>query len=93
MKIRRLACLARLTLIATALVIAPAFAESAAPPLGAYNADINESSISGISSGAFMAVQFGVAWSSIVKGLRACPRNIFGLSMTLLPKERSARAQ
>ena len=69
MKIRRLACLARLTLIATALVIAPAFAESAAPPLGAYNADINESSISGISSGAFMAVQFGVAWSSIVKGV------------------------
>ena len=69
MKIRRLACLARLTLIATVLVIAPAFAESAAPPLGAYNADVNESSISGISSGAFMAVQFGVAWSSIVKGV------------------------
>src|SRR5215470_14653440 len=69
MKIRRLACLARLTLIATVLVIAPAFAESAAPPLGAYNADIKESSISGISSGAFMAVQFGVSWSSIVKGV------------------------
>ena len=31
--------------------------------------DIKESSISGISSGAFMAVQFGVSWSSIVKGV------------------------
>ncbi len=37
--------------------------------MGGYNADIKESSISGISSGAFMAVQFGVSWSSIVKGV------------------------
>jgi len=37
--------------------------------LDAYNADIKESSISGISSGAFMAVQFGVSWSSTVKGV------------------------
>ena len=34
-----------------------------------YNAAIGESSISGISSGAFMAVQFGTAWSSIIKGV------------------------
>lgn len=34
-----------------------------------YNAEIGESSISGISSGAFMAVQFGTAWSSIIKGV------------------------
>ena len=34
-----------------------------------YNAAIKESSISGISSGAFMAVQFGTAWSSIIKGV------------------------
>ena len=39
------------------------------PRLGAYNADIRESSISGISSGAFMAVQFDTAWSSIMKGV------------------------
>ena len=58
-----------LTLIVTALSIAPASAEDAASPLGAYNADIKESSVSGISSGAFMAVQFGVSWSSIVKGV------------------------
>jgi poly(3-hydroxybutyrate) depolymerase len=34
-----------------------------------YNAAIKESSISGISSGAFMAVQFGTAWSSVIKGV------------------------
>lgn len=37
--------------------------------LKAYRAPLAETSISGISSGAFMAVQFGVAWSSIVKGV------------------------
>ncbi|MGA9598702.1 MAG: PHB depolymerase family esterase [Methylocystis sp.] len=48
----------------------------AAPSLAAepsalrgYNADIKESSISGISSGAFMAVQFATAWSSTIKGV------------------------
>jgi hypothetical protein len=68
-QIRRSARLIHLTLIVTALGIIPAAAEGPAPPLGAYNADIMESSISGISSGAFMAVQFGVSWSSIVKGV------------------------
>ncbi len=37
--------------------------------LPAHNADIEESSVSGLSSGAFMAVQFGTAWSSIIKGI------------------------
>ena len=41
------------------------------PPLRSYNAAIGESSVSGISSGAFMAVQFGVAWSSIIRGVGA----------------------
>lgn len=48
----------------------------AASPLAAepmalrgYNAAIGESSVSGISSGAFMAVQFGTAWSSVIKGV------------------------
>ena len=34
-----------------------------------YNAAISESSISGISSGGYMAVQFGTAWSSVIKGV------------------------
>jgi hypothetical protein len=37
--------------------------------LNGYNAAIGESSISGVSSGAFMAVQFGTAWSSVIKGV------------------------
>jgi len=51
-----------------AFVAGPAMAE---PPvaLSGYNADIRQSSISGISSGAFMAVQFGTAWSSVIKGV------------------------
>ena len=51
------------------LGVTSALAEETAPPLGSYNADLKESSISGISSGAFMAVQFGVAWSSIIRGV------------------------
>ena len=51
------------------LLIAPVAAEDVVPPLAAYNADIRESSISGISSGAFMAVQFGMSWSSVMKGV------------------------
>jgi len=37
--------------------------------LPGYKADIKESSISGLSSGAFMTVQFGTAWSSVIKGV------------------------
>src|SRR4051794_40395669 len=51
-----------------ALVAGPTQAEGPAR-LSGYNANINESSISGISSGAFMAVQFGTAWSSVIKGV------------------------
>ena len=42
-------------------------AESTA--LRGYNAAVGESSISGISSGAFMAVQFATAWSSVIRGV------------------------
>jgi hypothetical protein len=37
--------------------------------LKGYNAAIGESSISGISAGGFMAVQFATAWSSVIKGV------------------------
>jgi hypothetical protein len=37
--------------------------------LRSYNAPVGESSISGVSSGAFMAVEFGTAWSSIINGV------------------------
>jgi hypothetical protein len=51
-----------------ALAVAPIRAEEPVA-LSGYNANISESSISGISSGAFMAVQFGTAWSSVIKGV------------------------
>ncbi len=38
-------------------------------PLQPYNVAINESSVSGISAGGYMAVQFGTAWSSVIKGV------------------------
>ena len=49
------------------IAVSPLAAEPVA--LRGYNAAIGESSISGISSGAFMAVQFGTAWSSVIKGV------------------------
>lgn len=53
-----------------ALIVVAATGASAEPAgLHGYNAQIGDSSISGISSGAFMAVQFGTAWSSIIKGV------------------------
>jgi poly(3-hydroxybutyrate) depolymerase len=52
---------------ATTMAVSPLSAEPVA--LRGYNAAIAESSISGISSGAFMAVQFGTAWSSVIKGV------------------------
>ena len=51
-----------------------------APSLPAYNADIKQTSDSGVSSGAFMAVQFGTAWSSIVIGVGAIAGGPFGCS-------------
>lgn len=50
------------------LVLVPAAAADAADKLLAYNADIHETSVSGLSAGAFMAVQLDVAFSSIIKG-------------------------
>jgi poly(3-hydroxybutyrate) depolymerase len=41
---------------------------SAAPPLAAYGVDINQTSVSGVSSGGAMAVQMHVAHSSIMRG-------------------------
>lgn len=55
-----------IALVAATILAAPALATE---PLSGFNADIGESSISGISSGAFMAVQFGTAWSSVIKGV------------------------
>ncbi len=62
-------CRTAIAMACAAFVAIPARAEPAAAPLSGYNADIKQSSISGISSGAFMAVQFGTAWSSVIRGV------------------------
>lgn len=43
----------------------------AEPELPALNLDLSQTTVSGISSGAFMAVQFGVAHSAAVRGVAA----------------------
>lgn len=48
-----------------------AAAAAHAVPLPAFRIDLTQTTVSGLSSGAFMAVQFGVAHSSIVKGVGA----------------------
>ena len=66
-------CIHRLRWIVAALISAislagtPLHAEPVALPK--LNAAIGDSSVSGISSGAFMAVQFGTAWSSVIRGV------------------------
>ena len=51
---------------AIGILMAPA--ASAAGTLRTYNVDVRETSVSGLSSGADMAVQLDVAFSSIIKG-------------------------
>jgi len=57
-----------LALAAVSTVAQPASAADLGE-LPALNAPIGESSVSGLSSGAFMAIQFGTAWSSIIRGV------------------------
>jgi len=62
----------RLSVILAVLIqtgIATSASAADAVKLKSYNAAIGDSSISGISSGAFMAVQFGTAWSSVIQGV------------------------
>ena len=56
-------------LAGAAIAAAPWCAPLALPPLPALDIDVAQTSVSGLSSGAFMAVQFGVAHSSIVRGV------------------------
>jgi poly(3-hydroxybutyrate) depolymerase len=60
------------TYIRTGLCLLPlalASAQANAVTLGAYNVKLDQTSVSGISAGANMAVQFGIAYSSIIKGV------------------------
>src|SRR3954454_824671 len=66
----------RITIVRKTLFALTAAFLIAGSPLGAeplalrgFNAGVGDSSISGLSSGAFMAVQFATAWSSVIKGV------------------------
>lgn len=62
--------LRNVALLAAILMLALCPTAHAAPvALQNFNVDINQTSVSGLSSGGFMAVQFGVAYSSIVSGV------------------------
>jgi poly(3-hydroxybutyrate) depolymerase len=63
---RRVLRVRLLSLLLVALVCPIA---GAADPLPSYNVDLGETSVSGISSGAYMAVQMGIAYSEIVTGV------------------------
>nr|WP_294512085.1 PHB depolymerase family esterase [uncultured Rhodopila sp.] len=66
-------------MIATVVLVAAAGTSAAQDaPLAAYNAALTESSVSGISSGAYLAVQFATAWSSVIKGVGAIAGGPFG---------------
>jgi poly(3-hydroxybutyrate) depolymerase len=59
----------RLSLVVLALLATVgATTARAAPRLGGHGADLSETSVSGVSSGGYMAVQFHVAHSRLVKG-------------------------
>jgi chitodextrinase len=51
-----------------ALVAASSPASAQTVPLPSYNVDINQTSVSGVSAGGYMAVQFDVAYSSMLRG-------------------------
>jgi poly(3-hydroxybutyrate) depolymerase/chitodextrinase len=53
---------------ALALVVASSAASAQTVPLPSYNVHINQTSVSGLSSGGYMAVQFDVAYSSMLRG-------------------------
>jgi chitodextrinase len=61
--------LASTAIAALVLLLGVTFARApTAAPLPGFNVDVRETSVSGLSSGGFMAVQFDVAFSSFVKG-------------------------
>jgi len=69
MSVRNLILVSAGALLVLVATMAPS--ARAADALKAYNVVLNETSVSGISSGAFMAVQFGVANSAVVRGVGA----------------------
>lgn len=77
---------------AVALLTGPSWSAAAADPepLPSYNVDLRETTVSGVSSGAYMAVQFGVAHSAIVKGIGATAGGPYLCAFDRVPSLRGA---
>src|SRR5258705_5116472 len=56
-------------LVVWAVAILAAASSARAAPVPAYNADIHDSSVSGLSAGGFFAMQLGVAYAGTFKGV------------------------
>ncbi|WP_188130714.1 hypothetical protein [Paraburkholderia panacisoli] len=67
------------------------YAAQAAQPLKAYDVKLDETTVSGVSSGAYMAVQFAVAYSSIVKGVGATAGGPYFCAGTFLNRDFTTR--
>jgi acetyl esterase/lipase len=61
------------------LIVAPAYAQTA---LGRYHIDPDKVTVSGISSGGYMAVQLGVAYSSVFSGVGVFAAGPYGCAET-----------
>jgi poly(3-hydroxybutyrate) depolymerase len=82
---------AAIALLVLAVILRPSDAPAAGaspPELAAYGADLTQTSVSGLSSGGFMAVQFDVAYSKEVVGagiIAGGPYYCAGLTDFVLP--------
>src|ERR1700730_9886694 len=81
--------------IAAGCILAPLIAcgpnAAQAQSLKAYDVKLDETTVSGISSGAYMAVQFAVAYSSIVKGVGATAGGPYFCAGTFLNRDLTTR--
>ena len=71
-----------LAFVALLLPVAALSAETRPAPLGQYGSDPERVTVSGLSSGGYMAVQLGVAYSSIFSGVGVIAGGPYGCAQT-----------
>ena len=69
------------------VIVAVVFWWLSSPPLAAYGIDIEQTSVSGVSSGGAMAVQMHVAHSSIMRGVGVTAGVAYDCADSSLPLE------
>ncbi|MDQ0621929.1 hypothetical protein QFZ39_001139 [Paraburkholderia graminis] len=85
----------RMVAVAASCILAPVLAcgpnAAQAQSLKTYDVKLDETTVCGISSGAYMAVQFAVAYSSIVKGVGATAGGPYFCAGTFLNRDLTIR--